>query len=293
MFEYLNELSFKELSSGRSIAYTDSHGGSKVLVFLHGMGSNQKAWAKNIYTLQKTYRCITIDSPGYGHSDPLGEEQTISKFAEVIAEFLQLLGLDKVSLVGHSMGGHISMEIALKYPELVDQLILIAPAGLEVFKPGEIELIRNYFTGELIASYSTRMIAKNFELNFFNMPDDARFMIADRHQMVKDSERYLSFCNTVSASTLAIVTYNIMSQLGQLQSPVLMLFGKNDNLIPHHIVHPDLTTEGIAKPAIGKTQDGRLVMYDRCGHFVQWEKWEEVNQEIEKQLALDIPTGLA
>ena len=53
------------------MAYADTGNGDQVLVFLHGMGSSQKAWAKNVSELKDTFRCITLDLPGYGLSSPL------------------------------------------------------------------------------------------------------------------------------------------------------------------------------------------------------------------------------
>jgi len=267
-----------KLPSGQELAYIETSEEGEPLLFLHGMGSNKKAWAKNIHELKNTQRCIALDLPGYGASAGLKEEYTISTAARKILEFIELKNIQKFTLIGHSMGGHLSMELARLRPDRVKQMILVAPAGLELYRPDEIELIARFFTGELIEGYSKNMITKNFELNFFSMPEDARFMISDRLELVKDTRRYRQFCDTVAASTLAIISYNMMSYLPEFTMPVLVFFGTDDKLIPHHIVHPDEETKQIALKGVEALAEGRLILIEECGHFLQWEKADLFNE---------------
>lgn len=262
------------------MAYADTGNGDQVLVFLHGMGSSQKAWAKNVSELKDTFRCITLDLPGYGLSSPLPSVYEIGSVAELVIDFISTLQLRNVSLVGHSMGGHISMEIARRAPKLVDRLVLVAPAGLERFEEKEIAVIEQFFTAELVSSYPDEMIRKNFLINFYRMPEDAKFMIEDRLQLKADKLKYLQFCKTIAETTQAIVKYNMLEYLDQLRLPVLIMYGRQDKLIPHHILHPELELEAIVGEALEKLEKGSLVLYENCGHFVQWEKAEEVNAEI-------------
>ena len=124
------------------------------------------------------------------------------------------------------------------------------------------------------------MIRKNFLINFYRMPEDAKFMIEDRLQLKADKLKYLQFCKTIAETTQAIVKYNMLEYLDQLRLPVLIMYGRQDKLIPHHILHPELELEAIVGEALEKLEKGSLVLYENCGHFVQWEKAEEVNAEI-------------
>lgn len=257
------------------------HGESdNVLLFLHGMGSNIAAWSKNIPVLSRNAKCIAIDFPGYGETEKGTDPSDVHRDAGLVIKFIEQLSLSKVTLVGHSMGGLVGTLVAKAIPEKIASLVLVAPAGIEVFSQGEVELIKTYFTGELIASYSTKMISKNFELNFYEMPEDARFMIRDRQERSKNADDNLVFCNTMAESTASLVQTNIGPILEELELPILLFFGDSDKLIPHHIVHPDRTTLEIAEATEKRMKNGQLVFFSKCGHFVQWEKSEEVNKHI-------------
>jgi len=68
--------------------------------------------------------------------------------------------------------------------------------------------------------------------------------------------------------------------LSELELPVLMFYGKNDKLVPHHILHPDMDTQEIAELGEEKMKNGKLVLFSECGHFVQWERAEEVSEAL-------------
>jgi len=146
MWEAFREVKFHSYDSQSRMAYVEIGHGNQTLVFLHGMSSNQKAWAKNISILQSNFKCISLDLPGYGFSDVFPEKYDIPKVAKLIIDFINTKRLESVTLVGHSMGGQLSLEIVRQEPQLISRLILIAPAGLEVFLPKEIDLIQQYYT---------------------------------------------------------------------------------------------------------------------------------------------------
>jgi len=263
-----------------NLAYIVEGESDKTMLFLHGMGSSKEAWAKNISAFKDEYTCIALDLPGYGDSDPLDETYSIPIVASMVVEFIRSRNLREVILVGHSMGGQLSIEVTSMVPDLIAGLCLVAPAGLEVFTQAEVDLIAQYFTAELISSYPRVMIKKNFELNFYEMPDDAIFMIEDRYNLKEDKPRYLRFCQTFAESTLAIVGYNVVDKLKKIEQPVLLCFGQDDKIIPHHILHPDKKIEDIAQNAIAQLANGKLKIFENCGHFIQWEKAAEVNALI-------------
>ena len=148
----------------RDRCYSDHGESDHVLLFLHGMGSNLAAWSKNISVLSQKNRCIAVDLPGYGQTENRTDTTDVHKDAALVAELIDKLSLSSVTLVGHSMGGLISILVSKAIPEKIANLVLVAPAGIEVFSEGEVELIKTYFTGEMIASYSQTMIRKNLSL---------------------------------------------------------------------------------------------------------------------------------
>jgi pimeloyl-ACP methyl ester carboxylesterase len=266
-----------------SIAYTDSGESDEVLLFVHGLGSSHKAWGKNIPELQKQYRCIAIDLPGYGASSSGDYDYTMIFFSDVIQKFLLINGIEKVHLVGHSMGGQIALTIALEQPAIVNSLILIAPAGIESFDEKASSWLKQVFSYELLKNLSDAQIIRNFEINFYDMPDDARFMIDDRMQL-KATEAYNGYCKMIPKCVAGMLDEPVIDKLNNIYHPVLVLFGENDSLIPNTILHPDLNTIDIANKAKSSFLNVEMLMIEMAGHFLQWEKSEEINANIKKFL---------
>src|SRR4051812_48925651 len=109
--------------------------GEKKLVILHGFLGSLDNWHTLATEWSKSgIEVYTIDQRNHGKS-PHTEHHSIELMVEDLKDFLQQQGLQKVSLLGHSMGGKVAMQFALSYPQLVDQLI-IADMAPRAYKHG-------------------------------------------------------------------------------------------------------------------------------------------------------------
>lgn len=275
--EYPFETKKIKLDNDIELAYMDE-GQGEPLILIHGLGSYSPAYKKNIEQLRNEYRVIAIDLPGYGKSTKKNYEYSMSFFANVVHDFMDKMNIEKASLVGHSMGGQISMMTALSYPESVDKLILIAPAGFETFTAGQKEWFRGVITKKGVMLTPVESIIANIGYNFYDMPEDAQFMIDDRIEMrtAKEFEGY-AYANEKSVS--GMVDEPVFDYLDQIKAPTLVIFGKNDNLIPNRFLNPG-KTEAIAKQGAEKIPNSEMHIVSKAGHFVHFEKSEEVNQII-------------
>lgn len=267
------------LNDSLEIAYIDEGRGDTTLVFIHGLGSYLKSWQKTIDSLSPYYRCVAIDLPGYGKSSKGDYPFTLQFFADSVHDFIERLGLDKVVIVGHSMGGQIAMRLVLDYPERYEQLILLAPAGFETFTAAEGQAIRSVYTAALIKAMPEAQIVKNFEINFHDMPADARFMIDDRLTMRQTIE-YDRYCEMIPRCVAAMLQEPVFAELGRIRLPTLVLFGENDLLIPNRYLHPQLSPAQVGQQGIQQLPDSELALIARAGHFLQWEQPAAVNQAI-------------
>lgn len=267
------------LSDTLEIAYVDEGQGEQTLLFLHGLGSNLKAWQKNIEYHKKDYRCIALDLPGYGKSNKGNHSFNMTFFAQMVHSFIAEMKLKNVVLVGHSMGGQIAMHTVFNNSEAIEKLILIATAGFEVFSEKEIKWFRNIYTADIIKSTKEAQIAKNFHLNFYDFPDDAQFMIDDRLLMRQTAE-YEYYCNMIPQCLMGMLNEPVYNRLSEIDLPTLVIFGENDLLIPNKILHPTLTTSNVAEGGRDGIQKSELVLIPLAGHFVQWEQAEQVNKTI-------------
>ena len=111
------------------ISYLRRSGNGAALILLHGIGSNAESWAPLMAALDPTVDAIAWDAPGYGGSDPLTDAApTPTQYAVALAEFLDALKLDRVGLVGHSLGCLFAVRFAVAYPNRVATLALLSPA---------------------------------------------------------------------------------------------------------------------------------------------------------------------
>lgn len=274
-----------QLDNDKTLAYQESGNSSATpLLFIHGLGSYMRGWDKNFDPLSKTKRCFRVDLLGYGKSSKGDYESGMAFYAQIIKQFCDKLKLKKVILIGHSMGGQISVTTALLYPDLVEKLILIDPAGFETFNDPQRQTLKSVTTPALIQNTPDERTRQNFAINFYKgMPDDAQFMINDRFLM-KRSPEFESYCRIVSRNVHQMLEEPIFSKLKNIQQPTLVFYGEKDALIPNRYLNPSLNTEGVAKTGIKEIPHAQLEMLPDAGHFAMWEQADLLNTKIKNFL---------
>lgn len=145
---------------GVDVFYVERGVGSAV-VFLHGWAASSFSWRLNIPTVAKHFRAMAVDLPGFGLSMKPSEGLNLSTVTEILLKFLKGLGVERFSLVGHSMGGAVAAHVAAAYPEKVEKLILVNPSlfGADSGRrPLAMELARN----RLLSGLMTRLLVRKY-----------------------------------------------------------------------------------------------------------------------------------
>lgn len=267
------------LKDGIEIAYSDVGKGTETLIFIHGLANYLPVWKRNIDALQHHYRCIAIDLPGNGLSSRGQYTYTMEFFTQTVLQFIDALGLKQVTLVGHSMGGQVSVFAALASPQKIKNLVLCAPAGFEVFTQTEKTIFKGLFkVGDLFMSEST-YLRNIIQQSFYDFPKTAEEIITQLIEIVS-KEQIKEYRRMIEACIDSMLSQPVLNKLKQVQCPTLVIYGENDRLIPNVLFHPTTTTT-IAQKGISQINKGQLEMIPRCGHFVHYEKAEEVNAKIE------------
>jgi abhydrolase domain-containing protein 6 len=232
------------------IVYSEGGHGEPV-VLLHGFGASADSWNRFARALTKRYHVIAPDQPGWGASTRL-ETASYGYPAQLdrLHQFLSVLGLKRVHLVGHSMGGFISCAYAARYPDEVITLGLIAPHGMAEPEPSE--LARSVAQGDnwlVASSYPeyNRLLNKVF---------------ARRPHAPKAVVRYLAghaIRNSAkSAKIFAEMQTNdppLAELLPKIEAPTLIVWGDQDRVL--HVSCADLFRKGIknsellVQPGIG------------------------------------------
>ena len=105
-------------------------GQGPVLLLLHGLGCDHTTWEPVIDALAKRYTVIAPDLLGHGRSAKPRADYSVGGYANAMRDLITVLGIDKVTVVGHSFGGGIAMQFAYQFPERTERLILVASGGL-------------------------------------------------------------------------------------------------------------------------------------------------------------------
>lgn len=270
------------VSGGVDIAFLDegSHN-KKTLFFVHGLASASEVWLQNIeYFLQKDYRCISIDLPGHGDSEIGKFSYSVFFYSSIVGELMQKLNLENATIIGHSLGGQVSIVSALRFPDLISNIILAAPAGFEVFTDNErhfLETSSSALFGEtLLQAYETGL--KN---GFFNFTSDASKYTKSLFGIAESTRN--QFPMVIENSVKGMLREPVYEHLNKITQAVLVIFGENDRLIPNTFFHKTTTAE-IAKLGTSQIPAAKLVLFQNCGHFPQFEKANEFNKEVESFL---------
>lgn len=128
--------------NGKKVTYSDT-GKGPAIIFIHGWSESRSAFNQISKILFTKYRCISIDLPGFGESEAL-EKVTLSKVSKVIEKLIGKLGIKKYNLVGHSLGGAVTLVYADKHQDEINKIVLISPfVTFKQFSKSVIYMIRN------------------------------------------------------------------------------------------------------------------------------------------------------
>jgi 2-hydroxy-6-oxo-6-(2'-carboxyphenyl)-hexa-2,4-dienoate hydrolase len=254
---------------GFRLHYREAGRGEPV-VLLHGLGGDSSRWRPNILPLAADFRVIALDQIGFGQSDkPLANYHN-GMLSEFLVEFLRILGIQKASFVGNSMGGFVAAYTAVHYPGMVDRLVLVDGAGYkrtgdEPRRDPHVRQIQNGATRE-----ETREL---FLLMLHNKSLVTDQMVDDNFVMRLRSSFTISKLLDASESGLGGIT---AEEMRTIKAPTLILWGKYDELAGP----PERTAERLHSDIDGS----RLLVIDNAGHLPQLEQPEQFNNLVREFL---------
>lgn len=264
-----------------NIAYVDvGPKNAPVIFFIHGLGNAIIVWNKNIATLSQNYRCIAIDLPGNGlSSKDINYPYSMEFFAEAVSDFIFQLKLQNVFLCGHSMGGQIALTIAEKNLQAISGLVLCAPAGIERFNTIEKNLYKSTMLFVDMLSTEENSLRKAINNSFYIMPDSAPLLIQQLVDIMQLQDR-AHYRLMMEKCIGAMLDEPVYDNFSTIEVPVHIIFGEKDGLIPNKIIHP-MSIKQMLDNAIPEFKNASYQLIAQCGHFLQWEKPQDVNHYID------------
>ncbi|MAY83916.1 MAG: alpha/beta hydrolase [Flavobacteriales bacterium] len=239
---------------GVPISYRDE-GSGRALILLHGFLASHRLWDDQFEDLTKRYRVIAPDLPGHGDSGSLGYLHSMELMAEMVHALIKHLGLRKVVLLGHSLGGYVSLAFAEKYTDKLKGLILLnstAAADTAQRKVSRDQLIK--------------MLPKKFKMVISSLVES--FFVIYGHRRITSLRKYKRWALQCDPKGIAA---NVRGMKDRKEREIILKFAP----------YPYLIIGGDEDPIISIEQSeaearlnplGELIMLEDSGHMTPLEK---------------------
>jgi pimeloyl-ACP methyl ester carboxylesterase len=263
---------------GARVNYVEMGEGAP-LIFVHGLSGCWQNWLENIPHFARTHRVVALDLPGFGASPMPPWEITIPGYGRFVRDFCERLGIDRCSIVGNSMGGFIASEVAITEPERIDDLTLVSAAGITWAQarrePAEVVARMGRAAAPLLLRFELSAIRRSkirdraFRGVFYDPNGLRRELLWENVVPAFHSPGYFDAMRN-------LVGYDIRGRLEEIGVPTLIVWGRNDHVVP---VPAAISYE----KRIG--DNAELVIFDHCGHVPQLERPVRFNRLLERFLA--------
>ncbi|MBA6413126.1 alpha/beta fold hydrolase [Parahaliea sp. F7430] len=260
-----------ELSQGK-IHYYDV-GQGDVILFLHGSGPGVTARAnfeRNLPAFAEHFRCLVVDFPGYGQSEAI-DGDPVSVCVSAVVELLNELAIERVHIIGNSMGGMVGSVIAANHPERVNRFVTIGGIGMNLFSafPADgLSLLTEFVenpTRERIESWLRSMV---FDQSLLTKElVDERFARATEAKTFESTKRIYSreSIQKIAEFRRGAAAADVIAHLPRIQAPTLLTWGRDDRVTP-------LDMCLIPMRIIPNCE---LHVFPNCGHWSMIEKKDE------------------
>jgi 2-hydroxy-6-oxonona-2,4-dienedioate hydrolase len=259
--------------------YNDIGRGEQAVVMLHGSGPGASGWSnfhRNVEPFVAAgYRVILMDCPGWSKSDSIVSTGSRSELnARALLSLLDAIGLDKVHIVGNSMGGHSAVAFALAHRERVGKLVLMGggTGGVSPFVPMPTEGIK--LIGALYRDPTLENLKRMLNVFVFDPGKLTEELIKSRLDNLLSRRDHLeNFVRSAEANPRQFP--DVGHRLGEIAAPTLLVWGRDDRFVPLDV--------GLR--LLAGLQDAELHVFSRCGHWAQWEHADKFNPMVLEFLA--------
>lgn len=211
------------------------------MLLLHGLSGSGRWWRRNTAALARHFSVYTIDLFGFGHSR--GQPFALDEAARGILEWMDRLRLERVCVVGHSMGGYITIDLAAHFPERVAKIVLVDALAL----PMDRSKLRSVFR----LAHALRFMPVNF------LP-------------VLTGDALRAGPLTLWRAGREALAADISAELAHIQAPALIVWGEHDTLLPAQL----------GRLLHRRLPGSRFELVKNAGHNPMWDQPAEFNRMV-------------
>lgn len=232
-------------------------GAGEPIVLLHGLFGNLSNWNQVTQEFSVTHRVLIPRLPLY--SNPITKER-LHTLVDYVTNFIEAHSLDKVVLMGNSLGGHIALLYAWQQPKKVKKLVLTGSSGL----------FENSFGGTFPRVKDYAYIREKVESTFFKREVVTKELVDEVFETVQSKSKTLSIIGLARAAQ----RHNVADVLEQISVPSLLIWGLQDTITPPEVAlaFHDLLPHS------------QVIFLDHCGHVPMMEQPKLFNQHVRKFL---------
>lgn len=248
------------------------------LILLHGGGPGASGWSnfgQNVAGLAEHFRVLVVDQPGYGQTDkPVVTDGIWTFNAYVMDALFDELGIERAHLVGNSLGGGTSLKLALDYPDRVDRLVLMGPAGgalnMTSATPSEgLRVLMDFYRPPGPSVAKMKQIIDVMAYNPSIVPDS---VLHERYEAATSPEavEYVTRLFDAFGERGTALPEELWRDVHRIAHPTLLTWGRDDRVLPLDS----------AFFLLKYMPDARLHVFPRCGHWAQLEHRDEFNRLV-------------
>ena len=264
------------ITTDQGIVHYEVYGRGKPVILLHGWLGSWGLWQETMGFLGRYYRTYALDFWGFGESGKKRETYAVQDFVSLVDQFMEQLGIMHAPLVGHSMGGTVSLSVAIRYPERVSKVVVVGSP----------------IVGSSLAFPLKLAGMRPIAFLLFNMMSAFRLGMRIASPIICRDERFADMMDrdlsrtTVESFLLSIASLrrtDLRPMLDQIKVPAMGMYGDRDV-----IVHPR-QWEPMLK-GIPQTQVERFPL---DGHFIMLEEPQEFAEKLKAFLDQEEPNQSA
>lgn len=236
--------------------------GQPVLI-LHGWGGSSDTWEKflNQHVNTDQFSLISVDLPGFGKTADPPISWSVSDYVQFVRDFISILGLSDVVLVGHSFGGRISIKLTSQYPEKIRAVVLVAAAGIKHKKTLKQRI--SYVVAKQGKKVMQSSLLKPFE----------KHMRALLYKVIREKD-YIQTKGVMRETFKKVISEDLTQYLSSIEIPSLIVWGTKDSYVPvsdAYLMHEKINGSLLevihgARHGIHREMPGRL--YKLVSHFI-------------------------
>lgn len=263
------------ITTDQGIVHYEVYGRGRPVILLHGWLGSWGLWQETMAFLGGFYRTYAMDFWGFGESGKKRETYAVDDFVSLVNQFMEQLGIVNAPLVGHSMGGTVSLSVAIRFPERVSKVVVV---GSPIVGSSLAPLLKlSGYRPVAFLLFNMMGPFRTFMKYYYSRQicSDPRFPEMMDHDLSKTTVE--SFLRSIAS----LRRTDLRPSLSQIHVPAMGMYGDKDK-----IVHPQQW-----QPMIAGIPHAQIVRFPKAGHFSMLEEPNEFSQKLKAFLDAAVPVS--